>query len=294
MICAGRVSRTSWKVATSTTKRAVLSYNLSTSAAALSGHNRWSKIKHDKGKEDAAKAKVRTALSKEIAVASKGMVTLMCSKSMHLLIVEPADGGPDPNSNPRLLHVINNAKKAGFSKSSIESAIAKGQGKSATDQALEPLIIEAMLPHNVGAMIECLTDSKARVLQDIRVTITRNGGSLSPTGFLFQRKGRNVFQKADGVGVDTVLEQAIDAGATDVELDEEGRLVIETEPNALTAVVQAMKELKLEASEIVYDPVPETMINLNDSEIDAVEGVIDLIQADCSVQNIYLNSAFSQ
>ncbi|KAL9106808.1 MAG: hypothetical protein Q9227_008230 [Pyrenula ochraceoflavens] len=222
------------------------------------------------------------------------MATVQTPFIVRILIKDIQDGGPDPNFNPRLVDVISNAKKSGFSKSSIEAAIAKGQGKSSTGLPLEPITIEAVLPHKVGAVIECLTESKARTLQDVRATITKRGGTIKATKFLFQKKGRNVFQKADGIGTDTVLEQAIDAGALEVDLDEEGRLVVETEPDrgTLGNVARAIQEsfqLQLESSDIIYDPVPETTVDLDESEYSIVESLVDMIQEDSSVQDVFLN-----
>ncbi|KAL9617572.1 MAG: hypothetical protein Q9160_007642 [Pyrenula sp. 1 TL-2023] len=244
-------------------------------AARCSGHNRWSKIKHDKSKEDATKGKLRTVASQDVAAASRA-------------------GDPNPNLNTQLFHAINNAKKAGLSKASIESAIARGQGKSTSGAALEAVVIETMLPHNVGAIIECLTDNKARLLQDIRLIIGKNGGNLAPTSFLFQRKGRSVFRKSEAVGVDDVLDKAVDAGATDVEVDDEGRITVDTEPNAVAAVVQELtKEFPLvsESSFILYDPIEDTSVKLEPRQAEDIENLLQLVEEDPTVQDIYTNVA---
>lgn len=206
-------------------------------------------------------------------------------------------GGPDPSLNAQLSYAINNAKKAGLSKASIEAAIAKGQNKSSTGAALEPVIIEAMLPHNVGAIIECLTDNKARALQDIRLTIGRNGGSMAPTGFLFQRKGRNVFRRHERLSVDDILENAIDAGAIDVDTDEEGRLIVDTDPTALTAVAKGLTKnfsLQLENSHMTYDPLEETSVKLENREFKEISDILQLVEEDPAVQDVYTNAILDQ
>ena len=131
--------------------------------------------------------------------------------------------------NSRLAHAINVAKKGQLSKTAIEHAIARGQGKSMSGQALENVTIEAMLPHGVAAMIECQTDNKARTLTDIRYIISKAGGTATPTAFLFEKKGRISFEAQEKVGVEDALEDAIEAGALDIVAEEE-KLVVETEP----------------------------------------------------------------
>ena len=119
-------------------------------------------------------------------------------------------GGPDPILNSRLGVAIANAKKGALPKTSIESAIAKGQGKSVSGAPLESLTIEAMLPFFVAAIIECQTDQKARVLQDIRFLIKDHGGIITPTGYLFEKKGRIIFERKKGIGPDDILEKVIE------------------------------------------------------------------------------------
>src|ERR1700743_2134873 len=139
--------------------------------------------------------------------------------------------------NSRLAHAISVAKKGQLSKTAIENAIAKGQGKSPSGQALENVPIEAMLPHGVAAMIECQTDNKARTLMDIRYTIGKAGGTTTPTAFMFEKKGRVSFEEQDKVGAEDALEDAIEAGALDISL-EERKLIVETEPADVMAVAQ--------------------------------------------------------
>lgn len=232
-------------------------------------------------------------LSHEIALASKRE-----SKIIHASATERANaivvGGSDPALNPRLVAAIANAKKGALSKASIESAVARGQGKSTSGAALESLTIEAMLPFSVGAVIECQSDQKLRTLQDIRSMIARRGGSITPTSFLFERKGKVVFEKKDGISSDQVLDQAIEAGATDVDMDDAGRLVVETEPSQLSSVVKQLSDslgLNVETSEIVHDPKEDTMVSLKDEHMTEVVDLVALIEEDPSVQDVYINAA---
>jgi transcriptional/translational regulatory protein YebC/TACO1 len=151
-----------------------------------------------------------------------------------------------------------------------------------------------MLPFSVGAVIECQTDQKLRVLQDIRVMITRRGGSITPTAYLFERKGRVVFEPKDGISADEVLDQAIEAGATDVDTDDEGALVVETESSQVSSVAQKLSEmlgLKVESAEIVHDPKEDTMVALEEEKVAHLEELVAQLEEDPSVQNVYVNVA---
>ncbi|KAL1987167.1 hypothetical protein VTN96DRAFT_4773 [Rasamsonia emersonii] len=248
----------------------------STSPVLLSGHNRWSQIKHDKAKNDKAKSKERQILVKEITHASQMW-------------------GPDPKFNPRLNLAITKAKQAQLPKATIEASIARGQGISVSGEALEPVTIEAMLPGSVAAVIECLTDQKARVLQDIRCIIKDYGGTVTPTTYLFEKKGRVTFEKKEGLNPDDYLDAAIEAGATDVESDEEGRLVVFTEPSETKAVGEALSKatgLALERSEIIWDPNKDTMVKpKSEEEAKELEEVLDAIRDEPSVRDVYLNTS---
>ncbi|EGD93349.1 transcriptional regulatory protein [Trichophyton mentagrophytes] len=247
---------------------------ISSSQILQSGHNRWSTIRHDKGKNDAAKSKERQIFSKDIIQASKLY-------------------GPDPKTNPRLALVIANAKRSGMPKPTIEAAIARGQGITAAGAALESLTIEGMLPHSVAVVVECLTDQKARALQDIRAIIRHSGGSNTPTSYLFEKRGKIVFEQKPDLDVDSYLELAIDAGATDVEGDENNRLIVYTEHTATKAVADKMSaatDLVTESIDIIWDPNQDTLVKLESEEArGTVENIVNELRDDPSVQDIYIN-----
>ncbi|OJD25077.1 hypothetical protein ACJ73_03555 [Blastomyces percursus] len=247
---------------------------LSSSAIVQAGHNRWSTIRHDKGKNDAAKSKERVLYARDIINASKLF-------------------GPDPTSNPRLALVISKAKRSGMSKSTIEAAVARGQGISPTGAALESVTIEALLPSSVAVVIECMTDQKMRTLQDVRFLVKHHGGTVTPTSYLFEKKGRIVFEKVEGLNVDDHLEHAIDAGAIDVDTDDQGRLRVFTEHADTKAVgdkLSAMTGLKIETADIIWDPNKDTIVELQSREdADKIEEILNAIREDSSVQDIYTN-----
>lgn len=194
--------------------------------------------------------------------------------------------------NTRLALAITNAKRGQLSKTSIEHAIAKGQGKSTTGAPLEQVMIEAMLPPSVAAIIECQTENKAKALQDVRTIVIRNGGSLTTTAFFFEKKGKIWFQEQEGIDPDKVMEEAIEAGATDV-TTEDSKVVVDTEPSEVMAVCDRLRErlnLQVERADIIYDPKEETAVKLTEEQEEALQRVLDWIETDGSVQNVYINA----
>lgn len=202
--------------------------------------------------------------------------------------------GPDVKYNPRLALALSNAKRASIPKIIIEAAIARGQGLSVSGQALESVTIEAMFPGSVAAVVECQTDQKARVLQDIRYMIKDNGGTVTPTTFLFERKGRVVMEKTDNMNADDYLDQAIEAGAADITTDDKGRLVILTDPSETKTVGETFAQLSglsIEEREIFWDPNRDSMVEVKDEEqLKDLEDLLSALREDPSVQDIYLNS----
>lgn len=202
--------------------------------------------------------------------------------------------GPDTKYNPRLTLALSNAKRASIPKTVIEAAIARGQGLSVSGQALEALTIEAMLPGNVAAVIECLTDQKARVLQDVRHIIKNNGGIVTPTTFLFERKGRVVMEKKEDTNPDDYLDQAIEAGAADVTTDDKDRLVVLTNPSETKTVGEMFARLSglaIQELEIIWDPNADSMVGVKDEEqAKALEDLLVALREEPSVQEVYMNS----
>ncbi|KAE8372830.1 transcriptional regulator TACO1-like protein [Aspergillus bertholletiae] len=241
----------------------------------FAGHNRWSQIKHDKAKNDKAKSKERQIIGKEISSATQMW-------------------GADPKFNPRLTLALSNAKRAGIPKTVIEAAIARGQGISITGEALEQVTIEAILPHSVAAVIECQTDQKARILQDLRYAIKDAGGTVTPTTYLFEKKGKIIFEKQDGLNPDDYLDQAIEAGAMDITADEEGRLIVFTEPTETKSVGEALtksSQLIIEELEIIWDPNQDTLVELTEDEhVREIEDILSTLREESSVRDIYLNT----
>lgn len=203
--------------------------------------------------------------------------------------------GPDPKYNPRLTLLLSNAKRAEIPKAVIEAAVARGQGISVTGQALEQVTIEAILPFSVAAVIECQTDQKARTLQDVRRAIKDVEGVVTPTTYLFEKKGRIIFENKDGASPDDYLDQAIEAGAADIVAGDDGRLAIFTGPTETKQVGENFSRLtglNIEELEIIWDPNKETLVEVKDEEqIKGIEDMLGTIREDNSVRDIYLNTS---
>ncbi len=195
--------------------------------------------------------KQRSAITKELQLASKQY-------------------GADSQFNPRLATIITAAKKQGFPKASIESAIARGQGRSPTGTALESLTIEAMVPPSVAIIVECQTDSKARTLNDVKLAIKESGGTMTPTSHMFDRKGKIVFVGSQGIGEEEIFDQAIEAGALDVQMEEDSKVVVYAESSHTTAVADALATssgLKVESLDIIWDPKEDMIVDVAASEM---------------------------
>jgi YebC/PmpR family DNA-binding regulatory protein len=235
---------------------------------------KWASIKHDKAKADSSKSKQRVLLTRDITQAIKL-------------------AGPDPNMNPRLALALTTAKKNAVPKATIEAAIARGQGLSTTGAALESLVLEAILPPSIATIIECQTDNKLRALADLRLIVKEAGGQVSTVGFMFEKRGRIILRSKENMGVDDILEPALDAGCTDVFEDNEGRVVLYTEPNQLSSIAEALsKELgmEIEESEIIYDPNEDTKVVLDDEEAAGkLNEFLDDLQEVSGVQGVYMN-----
>lgn len=171
--------------------------------------------------------------------------------------------------NSRLTDIITKAKKIGFPKASIESAIARGQGISPSGVALENLSIEAMVPPSVSVIIECQTDSKLRTLSDLRHAVKESGGTVTPTNHMFERKGRLEFENIRNIDETEVFDRAIEAGAIDVEVEEGGNVVVFTDPSETTTVSTALAQtlgFKVQRSDIIWDPKDDMMVDVPSPE----------------------------
>jgi transcriptional/translational regulatory protein YebC/TACO1 len=196
---------------------------------------------------------------------------------------------PFHSSIPRNLHPI-----AGYPKAAMEAAIARGQGKTTTGAVLEHLTLEAIMPPTVAMIIEAETDNRNRTLMDLKLLVKNHGGSVTPTSYLFQKKGRVAFEKDErNLGVDEVLDEAIEAGAEDVEVDEDGSIIVWTEPNKTISAAEALQKslnLKVESSDIIWDANEDTKVQLESEQVvKALSTFIEALQENPNVQGVYAN-----
>ncbi|KAK4106369.1 YebC-like protein [Parathielavia hyrcaniae] len=239
------------------------------------GHNKWSKIRHDKAANDLKKNATRTVFSKNITLYSKLY-------------------GPDPNNNPQLAAAITAAKKASVPKDRIEAAIARGQGKSSGGEALDTVTFEAMLPPSIALIVDIETESKLRALQDMNLLVKRAKGSMGASRFFFSRLGRVVFEKGEsGPDIDQIMEDAIEAGAEDLETDAGGNIVVWTQPAGTMQVCKTVGPkfgLKILSSDIIWTANEDTKVKLDASEdqVNFTE-LLEALREYPEVQAVYSN-----
>jgi YebC/PmpR family DNA-binding regulatory protein len=235
----------------------------------MAGHSKFKNIMHRKGRQDAARSKLFSKLSREITVAAKA-------------------GMPDPAMNPRLRLAIANAKAESMSKDVIDRAIKKAQGGDA--ETYEEIRYEGFGPGGVGVIVEVLTDNRNRAASNVRSIFGKNGGNLGETGsvsFMFDRVGQIVYPASAG-SEDQVMEAAIEAGADDVQSDEEGHTIY-TAFEQLSEVAQALEKALGEAKSTAVAWRPKTLTPVSGDPAATLMKLIDALEDDDDVQNVYTN-----
>ena len=234
----------------------------------MAGHSKWANIKHRKGAQDKKRSKLFTKLIKEVAVAVK-------------------EGGADPDANPRLRMAIKNARKASVPKDKIDGAISKGSGTDGT--SYEEATFEGYAPNGVAVFIECLTDNNNRTVANIRSCFNKYNGSLGKSGsvdYMFNRKGVFIFS-TEGLAEDEITLELLDAGLEDIE-QEEGNFVATCAFEDFGALNAKLEELNIEA-ESNLERIPSTTVKLGVDQAKSVLKLIDIIEDDDDVQNIFHN-----
>ncbi|MBW2245778.1 MAG: YebC/PmpR family DNA-binding transcriptional regulator [Deltaproteobacteria bacterium] len=237
----------------------------------MSGHSKWSSIKHKKGATDAKRGKIFTKLIKEITVAARF-------------------GGGDPAANPRLRTAIQAAKSENMPKDNIERAIKKGTGEL-EGVNYEESIYEGYGPGGAAIFIESLTDNKNRAVADIRHILNKAGGNLGSNGcvaWIFEKKGYIVVEN-DAVDEDTLMEVAIDAGAEDV-IEDDSNYEIITEPKDFEAVKAAIEEQSLPYIAAEITMLPQSTVNLQGNEAEQMVKLMETLEDCDDVQKVYTNA----
>lgn len=225
----------------------------------MSGHSKWSTIKHKKGAADAKRGQLFTKLSKAIIVAAK-------------------EGGPDPDNNLSLQNAIEKARSYSMPKDNIERAIARGAGTDADAASYETVIYEGYGPDGVAVLVEALTDNRNRTASDVRHIFSKNGGNLGTTGsvaWLFERRGV-VLVDAEAADEDELTLAAADGGADDVERD--GSVFqVSSAPESLAAVREAVQAAGIEIQSAELTMIPKTTVEV--AEEASAKKLIRLIEA---------------
>jgi YebC/PmpR family DNA-binding regulatory protein len=236
----------------------------------MSGHSKWSSIKHKKGITDARRGKVFTRLIKEITVAARL-------------------GGGDPDANPRLRASIAVAKAENMPKDNIERAIKKGTGEL-EGVTYEEVYYEGYGPGGAAVLVESLTDNKKRTVADIRYIFSKSGGGLGEAGcvaWMFEKKGLFVFEK-DETDEETLMEAILDAGAEDIR-DEESTLEVITPPEDFEEVKKALDERNMRYLLAEITMVPKSTVKLKDKQAEQMLRLMDSLEDSDDVQKVYSN-----
>jgi YebC/PmpR family DNA-binding regulatory protein len=235
----------------------------------MAGHSQFKNIMHRKGRQDAVRSKMFSKLAREITVAAKA-------------------GLPDPDMNPRLRLAIQNAKAQSMPKDNIQRAINKAAGGDSENY--EEVRYEGYGPGGVAVIVEALTDNRNRSASNVRAAFTKAGGSLGETGsvsFMWDRAGEIVYPAKAG-DADTVMEAAIEAGADDIQSDEDGHTIL-CAFEALGEVSKALEAALGEAESVKTIWKPQNSIPVDEDRAQSLMKLIAVLEDDDDVQNVYAN-----
>jgi YebC/PmpR family DNA-binding regulatory protein len=237
----------------------------------MSGHSKWSTIKHKKGAADAKRGKIFTRILKEMTVAARM-------------------GGGDPIGNPRLRAAIAEAKANNMPKDNIERAVKRGTGEI-EGVTYEELTYEGYGPGGVALIVEVMTDNTNRTTPEIRHIFEKNGGNLGTPGsvrFQFERKGYFAVEKS-AVGEDKLMEVVLEAGADDLQTEDADAYEIYTSPENFEQVRQALEKNDIATTEAKLGQVPQNYIKLDDNKSKSTLRLLEMLDDHDDVQNVWSN-----
>ena len=240
----------------------------------MSGHSKFANIKHKKEKNDAAKGKIFTRLGKELMVAVK-------------------EGGPDPNNNSKLRDVIAKAKSNNMPNDTIDRSIKKAAG-DANAANFTAITYEGYGPNGTAIIVETLTDNKNRTASNVRNAFTKGNGNVGTPGcvsFMFDKKGQILINKEDcKMDADELMMLALDAGAEDVNDEDEDEIEIITAPDDCGTEREALEAAGLELAQAEVTMIPQTWVELtSENDIKQMNRILDLLDDDDDVQAVYHN-----
>jgi YebC/PmpR family DNA-binding regulatory protein len=237
----------------------------------MAGHSKWSNIKHKKGRQDAIRGKIFSKYSKAIAVAVK-------------------EGGSDPLSNAKLRDIIAKAKAENMPNDNIERAIKKGAGELGGSN-YEEITYEGYGPGGTAIIVETLTDNKNRTAGDVRFIFDKNGGNLGTSGcvsFLFERKGQLMIEKNQNINEDDLMMIALEAGAEDFIVDEEGYEII-TDPNDFSTLREILEKEGISFVSAEVAMIPNTETSIGEEDMKKMKKMLDMFDDHDDIQEVYHN-----
>ena len=236
----------------------------------MAGHSKWANIKHRKAAQDAKRGKIFTKLIRELVVAAK-------------------QGGPSPEDNPRLRAAVDKALGANMTRDTIDRAIARGAGTNDADD-MEELTYEGYATGGIAVLVEVMTDNRNRTVAEVRHAFTKRGGNLGTDGsvaYLFSRVGQIAF--APGADEEQVMEVALEAGAEDIESNDDGSMDVTTPWEEFAAVKAALEEAGLEPVGGEVTMVASTTVPVDAAGAEKVLALVDALEDLDDVQNVYTN-----
>ncbi len=241
----------------------------------MAGHSKWANIKFRKEKQDNKRGKLFTKLIREITVAA-------------------SIGGGDASSNPRLRKALDKAWAANMTKDVIDRAIKRGVGGEG-EANVEEISYEGYGPGGVAVIVECLTNNRNRTVGEVRHAFTKHGGNLGTNGsvsYLFSSVGQIMLEP--GADLDKAMEVAIDAGANEVDSEDDGSVVIETAPENFTQVKEALEKTGFKISLAEVSMVASTQVELDQENSERMIKLIDMLEDLDDVQEVFSNAEFAQ
>ena len=236
----------------------------------MSGHNTWSKIKHNKAATDAQRSKIFSSLSKELIIVAKN--------------------GGDPETNFQLKMVVDKAKSANMPKVNIDKAVKRGSGELKNEAQLEEFLFEAYGPNQVAMLIRAVSDNKNRTLSEVRTLLTKNGGKMVEAGSIgwqFDQVGKVVLGEINKTE-DEMEEILIESGANDYK-KEEGDFIIYTSMQELQDVQKNLEKYGLKIKEVGLTYLPQNTLELNEKYLEKYAEFFDKIEEQDDVVEIYDN-----
>ena len=237
----------------------------------MAGHSKWANIKHKKSKTDAQRVKIFTKIGRQIAVAVK-------------------EGGSDPETNPRLRDAIANARAANMPNDNIMRSIKRAAGELG-NVIYEEITYEGYGPNGVAVIVQALTDNRNRTAGEMRYIFDRSGGSLGATGcvsWMFDRKGLIVIENSNDIDEDELMLQALEAGAEDIELEDE-LFEILTDPAEFTQVREGLEKNGYTIASAEVAMLPQNFVQLTGEQYEKALSLFEKLEDHDDVQNVYHN-----